>query len=365
MSPQSNKTARSTAGYATRALARRILWALIALAPVTIVVNYVTHADKVLLFLLSCAALIPLAWLIGEATEHAAEHTGAGVGGFLNASFGNAPELIIALFAVHSGLPEVVRGSLAGSVISNLLLVFGIAQLVGPDNAELDRRSLLAQLGLCGVGVVLALPVIVLGYTGSPERHVAVVVSIPISVGLLALYLVVTTRNLRRHSRAERSEATMGSWTLSRSLVALAFATGLTAIVSEILVHSLDAFAKAVGASEFFIAVVIVAIVGNAAEHGGAVVIARAGKMKLASEIAISSSAQVALLVTPAVMLLSLFSSHQLPITFRWEEAVAAAAAVVLTVLVVRNGRSTRREGAILVAAYVLVVVGFLFAGNR
>jgi len=250
-------------------------------------------------------------------------------------------------------------------VISNLLLVYGIAQLVGPNNAAIDRRSLLLQLGLCGVGVLVALPVIVLGYTGSPERHVAVVVSIPISVVLLALYLVVTIRNLRRHSQAERGEAIAGTWTLPRSLVALAIATGLTAIVSEILVHSLDAFAKAVGASEFFIAVVIVAIVGNAAEHGGAVVIARAGKMKLASEIAISSSAQVALLVTPAVMLLSLFFSHNLPLTFRWEEAVAAGVAVVLTALAVWNGRSTRRGGTLLVAVYALAVLGFLFAGNR
>src|SRR5438309_1378795 len=180
VSPQSNRTASSTGRYATRALARRILWALIALAPLTILVNYATDADKVLLFVLSCAALIPLAWLIGEATEHAAEHTGPGIGGFLNASFGNAPELIIALFAIHSGLPQVVRGSLAGSVISNLLLVFGIAQLAGPDGARIDRRSLLAQLGLCGAAVLLVLPAVVLGYTGPPERHTAVVVSIPI-----------------------------------------------------------------------------------------------------------------------------------------------------------------------------------------
>jgi Ca2+:H+ antiporter len=365
VSPQSNKTARSTDGYATRALTRRILWALLALAPVTILVDSVTHADKVLLFLLSCAALIPLAWLIGEATEHAAEHTGPGIGGFLNASFGNAPELIIALFAIHSGLPQIVRGSLAGSVISNLLLVYGIAQLVGPEGAQVDKRSLLAQLGLCGAGVLVALPAIVLGYTGSPERHVAVVVSIPIAIVLLALYLVVTTRNLRRHSLATRGAPAAGAWTLPRSLCALAVATALTAVVSEILVHSLDAFATAVGASEFFIAAVIVAIVGNAAEHGGAVVIARAGKMKLASEIALSSSAQVALLVTPAVMLLSLFFSHSLPLSFRWEEAVAMAAAVLLTVLVVRDGRTSRRGGLVLVAAYALVVVGFLFAGNR
>jgi Ca2+:H+ antiporter len=332
---------------------------------VTILVNYVTHADKVLLFVLSCAALVPLAFIVGESTEHAAEHTGPGIGGFLNASFGNAPELIIALVAIHSGLPQVVRGSLAGSVISNLLLVFGIAELVGPDGASIDRRSLLTQLRLCAVAVIVTLPAVVLGYTGSPERHVAVVASIPIAVVLLALYLVVTIRNLRRHSQAEHGEPAAGAWTLPRSLLVLGVATALTAVVSEILVHSLDAFARAIGASEFFIAAVIVAIVGNAAEHGGAIVIAHAGKMKLASEIAVSSSAQVALLVVPVVMLLSLFFTHNLPLTFRWEETAAMAGAVALTALAVRDARSGRREGAVLVASYVLVVVGFLVAGNR
>jgi Ca2+:H+ antiporter len=346
-------------------LTRRILWALLALAPVTIVVNYVAHADKVTLFVLSCASLIPLAWLIGEATEHAAEHTGPGIGGFLNASFGNAPELIIALFAVSGNLPQVVRGSLAGSVISNLLLVFGIAQIVGPDRAPLDRRSLLAQLGLCSAAVLALLPTAILGYTGPPERHTAVVTSIPIAIVVLALYLVVTARNLRRHREAEHGEPAEGSWTLTRSLVALGIATALTAIVSEVLVHSLDAFAKAVGASEFFIAAVIVAIVGNAAEHGGAIVIAHAGKMKLASEIALSSSAQVALLVVPAVMLLSLLFAHPLALTFRWEEMAAMAGAVGLTVAAVSDGRSKRWEGVALVSAYLAVAVGFAFAGNR
>src|SRR2546429_2977519 len=135
--PQSTRTASSTGRYATRALIRRILWALLALAPVTILIDYLTHADKVVLFLLSCAALIPLAWLIGEATEHAAEHTGPGIGGFLNASSGNAPELIIALFAIGDGLPNVVRGSIAGSIVSNILLVLGFAILIGGEG-ELD-----------------------------------------------------------------------------------------------------------------------------------------------------------------------------------------------------------------------------------
>ena len=344
---------------------RRILWGLLALAPATILVDKLADPGKTLLFVLAAASLIPLAWLIGESTEHAAEHTGPGVGGFLNASFGNAPELIIALVAINSNLPDVVRGSLAGSVISNLLLVFGIAQLLGPDDSEIDRRSLLAQLGLCAAAIVLTLPAVVLGYTGSPERHSAVVTSIPIAVVLIGLYLVVTTRNLRRHRAAEREDARDDAWSLARALVALAVATGFTAIVSEILVHSLESFARAVGASDFFIAAVVVAIVGNAAEHGGAVVIARAGKMKLASEIAISSSAQVALLVTPAVMLLSLLFAHALPLTFRWEELLAMAGAVAVTVWMVRDGRSRRREGALLMLAYVGVVAGFLVTGDR
>src|SRR5881398_4120759 len=135
-------------------MARRILWALLALTPFVLLARYVLHFGETALFILSALALIPLAWLIGESTEHAAEHTGTGIGGFLNASFGNAPELIVALFAVGANLPVVVLGSLAGSVISNLLLVYGITQIAGPDGARIDRRSLLVQLGLVGAAVV-------------------------------------------------------------------------------------------------------------------------------------------------------------------------------------------------------------------
>ena len=346
-------------------MARRILWALLALAPATIALDRLAHLDDTTMFVLAGASLIPLAWLIGAATEHAAEHTGPGVGGFLNASFGNAPELIIALLAIHDGLPQVVRGSLAGSVISNLLLVFGVAQIAGPDRARLDPRSLLPQLALCAAAVLAVLVPVVLGYTGDPERHSAVVASVPVSVLLLLLYLGVTRRNLRRHREKDRDEPVEGAWSLPTAIVMLAVATVATAFVSEILVHSLDAFAKAVGASEFFIAAVIVAIVGNAAEHGGAIVIARAGKMKLASEIAISSSAQVALLVAPAVMLLSLLFAHPLPLTFRWEEIAGMAAAVVVVGVMVRDGISRRWEGWLLLALYAVVVAGFLVAGNR
>ncbi|HEY3462116.1 MAG TPA: calcium/proton exchanger [Gaiellaceae bacterium] len=348
-------------------MVRKLLWGSLALAPVTILVDKLTGAGDVALFALAAGALIPLAWLIGEATEHAAEHTGPGIGGFLNASFGNAPELIVALFAVGANLPVVVRGSLSGSVISNLLLVYGVTQVAGPDGARIDRRSLLVQIGLVGAAVVaFAIPAAI-GYTGPPERHAAVVASVPVAIVLGLLYLAIVGRNLRRHREhsREREEPGEGTWSLGTALAALAVTTGATAWVSEILVHSLHAFADAVGLSEFFIAVVIVAIVGNAAEHGGAVLIARGGKMRLATEIAISSSAQVALLVVPVVTLLSLLFSHHLALSFRWSELVAMAGATVIVAATVWDGHSRRKEGMFLVAAYAAAVLGFLFGGGR
>ena len=346
---------------------RKLLWASLVLAPLTIAVDRLTGAGDVTLFVLSAIALIPLAWLIGESTEHAAEHTGPGIGGFLNASFGNAPELIVALFAVGANLPVVVLGSLAGSVISNLLLVYGVTQVAGPDGARLDRRSLLVQLGLVGAAVVaFAIPT-ALGHTGAPQRSAVVVASVLVAIVLLLLYFAVVGRNLRRHRRrdSEREDPGEGTWSLPTALAILGVATGATAWVSEILVHSLDAFATAVGLSEFFISVVIVAIVGNAAEHGGAIVIARNGKMRLASEIAISSSAQVGLLVVPVVTLLSLLFAHHLALSFRWSELLGMAGAAAIATAVVWDGRSSRREGALLCLAYLAAVVAFYLGGGR
>src|SRR2546423_3142697 len=175
-------------------MVRKTVWASLLLAPATVAVDKLTDAGDVTLFVLSAVALIPLAWLIGEATEHASEHTGPGIGGFLNASFGNAPELIVALFAIGANLPVVVRGSLSGSVISNLLLVYGVTQVAGPDGARIDRRSLLVQLGLVGAAVAAFVLPTALGYTGDPDRHAVVVASVPVAIVLLLLYLAVVGR---------------------------------------------------------------------------------------------------------------------------------------------------------------------------
>ena len=344
-------------------MARRLLWASLALAPVTFLVDAVAHPGKVVLFVLSAVSLVPLAWLIGEATEHAGEHTGPRIGGLLNASFGNAPEVIIALIAVNDNLPNVVRGSLAGSVISNMMLVLGAALVLGRDEASLDRPSLLIQLSLVAVAVVLLLIPSIPGWHGNPDRHSLTLLSIGPAIALLVLYLVVTTVGLRRRAAHDASGAS--GWSLPISLVALAVATVATAVTSEILVHSLQAFAEAANLSQFFIAIVIVAIVGNAAEHGGALVIARRGKMKLATEIAITSSAQVGLLVVPVVALASFAFAHPLALAFRPVELAAIAVAAVSVAVVIRDGISRRREGAALIAVYGGLVVWFFLAGDR
>ncbi|HEY2326693.1 MAG TPA: calcium/proton exchanger [Gaiellaceae bacterium] len=341
-------------------MARRILWTTLALAPAALIAHYAFHAGATASFVLSAIALVPLAWLIGEATDHAAQHTGHGVGGLLNASFGNAPELIIALLAVNDSLPTVVRGAITGSVVSNILLVLGAAMIAGGDG-KLDTRSLRLQLAAVLGAVVLLLIPSVLRWNGGHDRHTLFVVTLPVAAVLLVAYLLITRHNLAIHRGAPRGEPDPGSWSLRTALAWLTVATIATAFVSEVLVHSLTAFGHEVGWSEFFIAVVIVAIVGNAAEHGGAIVIARKGNTQLATEIAITSSMQVALLVAPVVALLSWLVGDGLPLSFRVVEVATMALASLLAVLVVWDGKSRRWEGFALVGAYALAVVWYAF----
>jgi len=313
------------------------------------------------MFVVAAIALIPLAWLIGEATEHVGEHTGPGIGGFVNASFGNAPELIIAVLAIHKGLPDVVRGSLTGSVVSNLLLVLGLTMIAGAG--ELDRRSLLTQLGTIAIAVVAFLVPSIPGWSGDPNRHSLFVASIPVAVLLLAVYLVSAIRGLRRHGAMHEPEPSQSSWSMRTGITVLAVAAVATAFVSEALVGSLEGFGHALGWSDFFIAVVIVAIVGNAAEHGGAIVVAHRGRTKLASEIAISSAAQVAVFVAPAAALLSIPAGNDLTLAFRPVEIATMALATLAVAYVVFDGRSTRREGIALVAGYGGAVAAYALAG--
>ena len=343
---------------------RRILWASLGLTPVVLAVHEFTDVDETLVFVLAAAALIPLAWLIGEATEHASEHTGPGLSGFLNASFGNAPELIIALLAVSHGLPEVVRGSIAGSVVSNLLLVLGLTMIAGrgpgrPALAAAPARDRARR------GRPLPDPV----RAGLARRPRAALALRPDRARRDR-----ADRRLRRRQRLQPAPPPFDdrpaggerdSWSLRRALVVLSIATVATALVCELLVGSLTSFGETLGLSDFFVAVVIVAIVGNAAEHGGAIVVARRGKTELASEIAIASSAQVAVFVAPVIALASVLVGPALPLAFRPVELAVTALAALAVVAAVLGGRARGGIGVALVLGYVLAAAAFWIAGDR
>ena len=345
-------------------MVRRFLFAALALGPLTIALHYLVGPSETFEFVLAATALIPLAWLIGEATEHAAEHTGPGIGGFLNATFGNAPELIIALLAVNQGLTEVVRGSLTGSVVGNLLLVLGFSLLAGP-RGPIDRWSSFMSFAAIGAAIALFLIPSIPSWSGDPDRDLIVKLSIPVSIALLVVYAVVTTVSLRRHSRLHiASDEEIKGWSFRLALGVLAAATVITALVAEILVGSLEVFAEKVGLTEFFVAAVIVAIVGNAAEHGGAVVVAARGKITLAAEIALASAAQVAVFLVPAVTLLALLIDP-LALGFRVVEIAALTGGLVVTAIVLWGGHASKARGVVLIAAYVVVAVAFYAAGDR
>ena len=198
-------------------MARRILTAALALGPLVILLHYTADLSEEVEFVLASLALIPLAWLIGEATEHASHHTGAGIGGFLNATFGNAPELIIALIAVNEGLTEVVRGSLTGSVVGNLLLVLGFSLALG-GTGELDRRSSFTSLALVGLATVAFLIPSIPGWEGDPDRHSLAVVTLPVSIALLSVYVAVTWLSLRRHRGLHVSDEAVDGAEIARRM---------------------------------------------------------------------------------------------------------------------------------------------------
>ncbi|GAA5142746.1 calcium/proton exchanger [Pseudonocardia adelaidensis] len=340
---------------------RTLLWASLILVPVAVVARLL-EMDDVSLFLLSVLALIPLAWIIGEATEQVGEYTGPAIAGLLNATFGNAPELIISLFAVSSGLYEVVRASLVGSVIGNLLLVLGCS-LVAGGRGRIGRRSAYSAVGMVALAIVLF--GVSSGVTGpiDPSASGTNGIAIAVAVVLFATYCAVTVRSVLQERRRHREEGTEGDpeWSLPRAVVTLGLATVATVAVSEVLTSSIEEFGAAAGLSDMFVAAVIVAIAGNAAEHGGAVVIAARGNVLLAAEIGLQSAAQVATGLIPAVVLLSLVISP-LPLVFTPVEFIGMAVATLLPALLFMGGRTTRGHGIALCTAYAGVVAAFFFA---
>ncbi|MGE5636152.1 MAG: calcium/proton exchanger [Nocardioidaceae bacterium] len=340
------------------------------------------HAAPVLVFSAAALGVIPTAAVMGEATEHLAARTGPGVGGLLNVTFGNAPELIIAFFALVEGLQEVVKASLVGSIIGNVLLVLGASMIVGGFGRErqtFSRTAANAQSAMLVLAVAaLVFPAIfqLVHHGDLPavgEERVDFgsdleQLSLGVGLVLLASYATGLWFSLKTHRRVfnpyEEDEEQHGRiWSTRRAVGALAISAVLVGVMSEVLVGSISEASEDIGLSEFFVGVFVVAIVGNAAEHWVAVLVAAKDKMDLAVNIAIGSSAQIALFVAPVLVLLSfVVGPDPMALVFNGYELGALLFAVLIANLVTQEGESNWFEGVQLIALYAVLGLVFYFA---
>ncbi|MCW3001418.1 MAG: cax [Conexibacter sp.] len=369
---------------------------LVPLIPLAVILD-VLGADPIAIFFVSAGGVIPTAALMGRATEELAHRSGPGIGGLLNVTFGNAPEIIIALFALHKGLHEVVKASLIGSMLGNILLVMGAAMFVGGlgrDRQRFDRTAASTQSAmLLLASVALVMPAIFELVDGkslplpgdeirdypSDVEHLSLAVALVLIATYAAglLFSLKTHRDLFNPDHTAGPEATEASpvteaeegegepWTVRKAVVMLAIAGVAVGVMSEILVGSISEAAHGVGLSEFFIGIIVVAIVGNAAEHWVAVLVARKDKMDLAVNISIGSSAQIALFAAPVLVLCSFFlGPHPMALVFNGFEVGAILLAVLIANHVTNEGESTWFEGLQLLAVYVVLGLTFFFAGT-
>lgn len=347
-------------------------WLLVFL-PATIWLHYASPDSATSIFICACLAILPLAGWLGKGTEHLAEHTGETVGGLLNATFGNAAEFIIALAALRQGLHEVVKASITGSIIGNILLVGGLAMFCGGLRFERQRfrakaaRTQATLLTLAAIALVLPASFHAIGGPVGYSKEASL--SLEFAVVLLIVYAAGLVFSLVTHRRMfeaiggpEAAEAHGESWAKGRAIAVLTIATVLIAWVSEMLVGSVEAAAHTFGMSNLFVGIIVVAVVGNAAEHSTAILMAMKNRMDLGLGIAVGSSIQIALFVAPVLVIVSQFiGPRPLDLVFSPAEVLAVLLAVWVTAQVTADGESNWLEGLMLLAVYLLLGVLFFF----
>jgi Ca2+:H+ antiporter len=354
-------------GHSSRGPRWRLL--LLLAVPVSIVLQYVFHASSVWIFVTACLAVLPLAGYMGEATEHLAHRTGPTIGGLLNATFGNAAELIIAIVALRAGLVELVKASITGSILGNLLLIMGLALVAGGLNrSELrfNRTSAGMSAGMLALSVV-ALVFPALYHAIHPEaagRLSELRMSEAVALVLLATYGFSLLFSLRTHRQLFGGEAHPMEgpvWAVGKAVAILGFATVGIAIESEILVHAATETTDALGLSPVFLGLIIIPIIGNAAEHAAAVVLSRKGQIDLGLQIALGSSTQIALLVAPLLVFAGVLMGQDMNLVFRPFEVLALGMATFVTAIITLDGESHWFEGVQLLAVYAMMAVGAFF----
>jgi Ca2+:H+ antiporter len=351
----------------------RWLTALILGLPIAIVCRML-DAPAWTIFLASALALLPLAGWIGLGTEHAAARLGSGLGGLLNATFGNAAELIITIFALRRGLVDLVKASITGSIIGNTLLILGLSAVVGGvkngtqrfNEKQTGHHAAMMILALSG----MALPAVFA--TVERDAWIREEVSIGVSILLLLTYAAyIHFSYFSREARAAASHDSHGPeghvpegkpWSMGRSLGVLGAAVLGTVVASELLVHTVEAVSRSLGLTEFFVGLIVIPIIGNVAEHYSAISFARRNRMELAISIAANSSTQIAVFVAPLLVLVSLLVAPQpMNLIFQPIELVTLFASAAIFAYVSLDGETNWLEGVQLLALYLIAAVAFFF----
>jgi Ca2+:H+ antiporter len=349
-------------------LLEHALDALLVFIPVAAILHY-SHAPELWTFAASGLAIVPLAGWMGKATESLAEKLGAGVGGLLNATFGNAAEMIIAFQGLRAGLTEVVKASLTGSILGNLLLVLGASALAGGikhrsqkfNRTAATMSATLMALSAIGLLVPALFHRVTHGGSGGAERNISLEISIVLFVTyILSLIFALGTHKDLYLGTSQPHEESSSMRPKTAGLVLLG-ATTLVAWMSELLVHAVEPAAKSIGLTEVFVGVIAVAIVGNAAEHSTAILMAMKNQMDLAYHIAVGSSMQIALLVAPLLVFVSYALGRPLDLVFTTFEVITVGLAVAIVSLVAADGESNWMEGVLLLAVYLIFAIAFFF----
>lgn len=331
------------------------------------------HWGMIWVFAFSALGIIPFAGYIGEATEVLAVYTGPKIGGLLNATLGNAAELIITLIAIKAGLLELVKASITGSILGNLLLVMGVAMVAGGlknglqsfDRRQISNHSILLLLAV----VALIIPSLFYPTIGGINSMKVEIMSIGVAVVMITLYILGLIYSFR-YAKSPISVASTDMehesphWSKKKAIIMLILATLGVVIASELLVGAVEDVITQFGISEFFLGIILIPIVGNVAEHLVAVTVAYRNKMDLSVEIAVSSSLQIALFVAPLLVFVSLAMGNPLTLIFNIYELIALAAAILITVLVAMDGESNWLEGAALLAVYLILAISFFMLPN-
>jgi Ca2+:H+ antiporter len=352
---------------------RIALIATLLMSALGIALDFGVHADKNLVFIVSAIAILGLAWVVGLSTERLGSLTGPRVGGILNATFGNIAELIIAFFALQAGLIEVVKASLTGSIIGNLLLVLGASILVGGLRHGIQtfsQRVAASNASLLVLAVIgLFIPAVFAFTTGHPQQGTLTEESVVVAFALMAGYvlsLVYQFTNPDETLGGSGEAAGHGgpAWAMRTAVIVLIAAAALLAVLSEILVDSIETFIASFGLSAFFVGVVLVPTIGNLAEHLVAVQLAAKDKMEFAMAVSFGSSLQVALFVAPVLVIIGAILGQPMDLVFTPLEVAAVAAAVGISALIALDGESNWLEGALLTLVYIILAISFFEVGK-